>query len=83
MLMDIGFQAEIFVNYTKERNDNMRLYMAVTADKYELPLIVSDKVKDIARYSGTSERNIYQGISHNFLGRKTKIKFVRIDVNDR
>ncbi len=61
----------------------MRLYMAVTADKYELPLIVSDKVKDIAKYSGTSERNIYQGISHNFPGRKTKIKFVRVDVNDK
>lgn len=61
----------------------MRLYMAVTADEYELPLIVSDKVKDIAKYAGTGERNIYQGIYHNFPGRKTKIKFVRVDVNDR
>lgn len=49
----------------------MRLYMAVTADKYELPLIVSDKVKDIAKYAGTGERNIYQGIYHNFPARKT------------
>ena len=61
----------------------MKLYMAVTADEYELPLIVSDKVKDIAKYAGTGESNIYQGISHDFPGRKTKIKFVRVDVNDR
>ena len=54
--------------------------MAVTADEYELPLIVSDKVKDIAKYSGTSERNIYQGISHNFPGRKTKMKFIKVKV---
>ena len=57
--------------------------MAVTADEYELPLIVSDKVKDIAKYAGTGERNIYQGISYNFPGRKTKMKFIRIEVNDK
>lgn len=58
----------------------MKLYMAVTADKYELPLIVSDKVKDMAKYSGTSENNVYQGISHNFPGRKTKMKFIKVEV---
>ncbi len=61
----------------------MRLYMAVTADKYELPLIVSDKVKDIAKYSGTSERNVYQGIYYNYPGKRKKMKFVRVDVNDK
>ena len=61
----------------------MKLYMAVTADEYELPLIVSDKIKDIAKYSGTSERNVYQGIYCDYSGKRKKMKFVRVDVNDR
>lgn len=61
----------------------MRLYMAVTADEYELPLIVSDKVKDIAKYSGTSESNVYYGINYDYSGKRKKMKFVRVEVNDR
>lgn len=61
----------------------MKLYMAVTADEYELPLIVSDKIKDIAKYSGTSESNVYQGIYYDYSGKRKKMKFVRVDVNDR
>ncbi len=37
-------------------------YLAVTRDKYELPLAVSDDPKELARMLGISENGVYKSI---------------------
>lgn len=42
----------------------MTLYMVVTQDEYELPLIVSESMRDIADYLGTSVDNARSAMYH-------------------
>ena len=41
----------------------MTLYLAVTADKYELPLYVADTCKEMAKWYGVSGQKISTAIS--------------------
>lgn len=41
-----------------------KLYMKVTLDKYELPLIICDSARELAAATGTSADVIYSCISH-------------------
>ncbi len=52
----------------------MTLYMAVTADRYELPVAVESNVEYLASKMGTTANNIYSQISHRNRARKTKRK---------
>jgi hypothetical protein len=40
-----------------------KLYMCVTADKYELPLCVSPDIADVARFCGIQKHSAYSMIS--------------------
>lgn len=60
----------------------MKIYMAVTADKYELPLAVGRRVKDIADYGGVSESTVCANISRGCTGRKSGVKYIKIEVDD-
>lgn len=42
----------------------MRIWMKVTKDKYELPLIVADTAEELAQKCGTSANNIRSTVSH-------------------
>nr|DAT64320.1 MAG TPA: hypothetical protein [Caudoviricetes sp.] len=64
----------------KQGSDNMRLYMAVTADKYELPLIVSDRITEIAEYTGTSNKSVLESIRLKLSGKYKKIKYVKVEI---
>lgn len=63
------------------------LYMAVTADIFELPLCVATNVNELARYSGMSILNIHSRLSREKLGKRLKqgqksgVKFVRVDMD--
>ena len=58
----------------------MTLYMAVTPDKYELPLAVKTNAKDIAELFGTTEKTVYSSISKNRSGKRNGVKFVKVTV---
>ena len=60
----------------------MKLYMAVTPDKYELPLAVRDSPKDLAEAVGIASQVILNCISHNQSGKRTGMKFIRIELPD-
>ena len=47
----------------------MTLYMAVTADKYELPIAVSSQIYYLARMLGKSERRVSGELSRIRNGR--------------
>lgn len=40
-----------------------RIYMAVTADEYELPIYVSDFAAEMARFVGQTVANLYSIVS--------------------
>ena len=55
--------------------------MAVTTDKYELPLYVADNAKEMAEWAGVSENSIYVCISLGRTGKTRGCKFVKVKEN--
>lgn len=60
--------------------DRMPVYVAVTRDKYELPLAISDTVWGLARLVGVTENAVYKGIDNAARGKKSKYRRVWIDL---
>lgn len=58
----------------------MKLYMAVTADKYELPCAVADTVKEMAMIFRMSDHRIYDLIKTGDVSMKARVRFVRLEV---
>ncbi|KAA3400244.1 hypothetical protein F1904_13125 [Akkermansia muciniphila] len=56
--------------------------MAVTADKYELPLAVEDTGAALARLVGCNPNNIYHDISAKATGTIRGFKFVKVTVDE-
>ena len=52
--------------------------MAVTADKYELPICVEDSVKKLAKWAGISENTLSSRISKESSGKTSGIKFIKV-----
>lgn len=59
----------------------MTLYLAVTPDKYELPICVTDNIGEMARKFKTSNNNISSKISKNHSGKNLGVKFIKIKVD--
>lgn len=59
----------------------MKLYMAVTADKYELPLVVGT-AEDIARFAGINRLAVYNYIARKMSGKRNGYKLVSVEVED-
>lgn len=60
----------------------MVLYMAVSRDKYELPVAVAESVNELARMLGINEGTIYNHISLVGKNRIRKQKYFRIEVEE-
>ncbi len=58
----------------------MTLYMAVTADKYELPIAVETTLEDIAEVFGISTNAVSSSIAKNRSGKHKGVKFIRVKV---
>lgn len=50
-----------------------KLYIAVTLDKYELPLAVADSPAELARLMGTTYNSVLSSIAHGYKGYKRVI----------
>lgn len=60
-----------------------RLFLKVTKDKYELPLVVADSARELAGILGISQDRIYSAISHaKTRGGWSCYKIVEIDENE-
>lgn len=60
----------------------MRLYMMVTGDEYELPLIVCDTIKELSMRTNTNANTISTLIHYQCNGRYSDRKFVKVEVDD-
>lgn len=58
------------------------LYIAVTKDKYELPIAVADSPQELAKLCGTTKNVINSMISHEKAGR-IKSKYKKIEIEER
>lgn len=61
------------------------LIMAVTADKYELPLAVADTLAEMGQYLGLSESAVSHAISRANVTQKRKLgrcKIIRVDIDE-
>lgn len=56
------------------------LYLAVTADKYELPVVVCDSAKELAYRYGIKTSSLYSAISYGLSGKYNGVKFVKVVV---
>lgn len=58
----------------------MKLYLAVTPDKYELPLAVCDTAEELAKLFGLRKNVVQSAISKNLSGRNKGRKFIKVEV---
>lgn len=64
----------------------MTLYVAVTADKYELPLAVSDSAKELGELLGRHRAEVYSQMSRKAVS-KTKhngfrYKIIKVEIDE-
>lgn len=57
----------------------MKIYMAVTNDKHELPVAVCDSAKELADRYGMRQENVFNYISRGSVRKKDGVKFVRVE----
>ena len=62
--------------------EKMKLYMAVTADRLELPVIVADSPVELARRFHTTPDIILTAIRRQTVRRGEHVRFIRVDVDD-
>ena len=56
------------------------LYMTVSTDKFELPLAIEPKLKDLSKKTGINYHTLRTSFYHNKNILKEKCKCIRIDV---
>ena len=61
---------------------DMFLWLMITTDKYELPLIVADSPRELAKLAGVSYQNIKTSIYLKNKGKITYSKYVKVEVDD-
>lgn len=61
------------------KKKEMKVYLKVTKDKYELPLAIADSPSELAEMVGTTSNAITSAICHNQKGYKRVI----IDYDER
>lgn len=58
----------------------MKLFLQVTNDKYELPVVVADSVVQMAKINKCSPSLVYNDISNP--PKTTKYKYVKVEVKE-
>lgn len=60
----------------------MVLYLAVSKDKYELPIAVADGAEELSRMLGLAENTVSTHISLIKSGKLKRQKYFRVEVED-
>ena len=60
----------------------MKLWMAVTNDKYELPCCVVGTARELSSVYGIRESNMLQSIRNGKGYKKFGVRFVKVEVQD-
>ena len=60
----------------------MKLYLKVTTDKYELPLVVADSQSELARICGISKSTVASSLCAVRNGRCNKSAYKEVEIDD-
>lgn len=60
----------------------MTVYMMVTDDELELPLVVADSAQELADIIGRNVNTIYSGISHEKHGRIKSSIYKKVEIKE-
>ena len=63
-------------------NEMITVYMEVTQDSIELPLIVADTAKELADKTGVDVQAIYKSVSRVQLGQRKRGRFVKVTFDE-
>ena len=58
------------------------LWLAVTADEYELPIFVEDTAEKLAKKCGLTTGAIFRSISRNSKNQRLKSKIIKVAIDD-
>ena len=61
---------------------NLKLYLEVTQDEYQLPIVVASSVPELARKTGWSVQRIWAYLNHVKHGNIKKPKFIQGVLDD-
>lgn len=59
----------------------MKVWLAVTADKYELPLAVFSTAGELGRWAGLSRNTVESTASKKLSGRNKGYKIIKVEVD--
>lgn len=65
-------------NYFVGGDYMQKLYMAVTPDRFELPLAVADTAKELSLITGIPRKKISEALCRNLSGKHLGMKFIKI-----
>lgn len=60
----------------------MKVYMAVTADEYELPVAVVDSAAELAEIYGMTKGSVLSALTRESQRKNTKRKFIRLEIEE-
>lgn len=60
----------------------MKIYMAVTADEYELPVAIADNVGQLAKMYDMYPCNVCRAIQKHSTCQGLRIRFVKIEIDE-
>lgn len=58
------------------------LWLAVTADKYELPIFVEDTAQQLANKLGITSSTVIASVTRNKTGKNIGRKIVRVNIDE-
>lgn len=61
---------------------NLKLYLEVTQDEYQLPIVVASSIPELARKTGWSVQRIWAYLNHVKHGNIKKPKFIQVVLDD-
>ena len=71
---------EAIRDFTKRDKTIKVLYMTVTADKFELPLAIEPKLKDLSKSTGIKYHTLRNSFYKNSRIRNTNCKCVKVEI---
>ena len=60
----------------------MTVWMLVTKDKYELPVIIAETSTELTRICGVSNRTIISGALRSKSGKVKKSRYIKVEIDD-
>ena len=60
----------------------MKVYIAVTRDRLELPIAIADSIKELAQITNTDARTISSAISHIRSGRRKTSVYQEVEIGE-